>query len=334
MRSCSKAFTLIELLVVIAIIAILAAILFPVFAQAKAAAKKSVALSNTKQAGTAVAIYLSDSDDTYPLMHPIDPATGAYLHTNTTGGRPQYRLASIPAGWGVNAPFQQTDAVQIHNSVQPYSKNADIFGAQGLNVWTSGFNYATAPANLPVTSLGANGLLNQWSATAVATPSQLPLWVWNNGKEAYRGYAYTPVYLRCNDGTPPIDPCVFNPGGKSQAGSTAAATARQDTYELTFEPANDTTWVFGEGWIYVACDTSAKWTKQPMEGRNNGNYTQAGLIYTRLAQGEVTIPGGSLDTPLRCVSSAGAPPYMSFFRPDSTFQYRFGASGDAVPCFP
>ena len=62
-----KAFTLIELLVVIAIIAILAAILFPVFAQAKLAAKKTVALSNTKQMGTGMQIYLSDSDDTYPM---------------------------------------------------------------------------------------------------------------------------------------------------------------------------------------------------------------------------------------------------------------------------
>ncbi|MES1227483.1 MAG: prepilin-type N-terminal cleavage/methylation domain-containing protein, partial [Armatimonadota bacterium] len=53
-----KAFTLIELLVVIAIIAILAAILFPVFAQAKEAAKATTCLSNTKQLGTAVQLYL------------------------------------------------------------------------------------------------------------------------------------------------------------------------------------------------------------------------------------------------------------------------------------
>ncbi len=58
-----KAFTLIELLVVIAIIAILAAILFPVFARAKAAAKKISDLNNAKQIGTATMIYLQDYDD-------------------------------------------------------------------------------------------------------------------------------------------------------------------------------------------------------------------------------------------------------------------------------
>jgi prepilin-type N-terminal cleavage/methylation domain-containing protein/prepilin-type processing-associated H-X9-DG protein len=61
-----RAFTLIELLVVIAIIAILAAILFPVFAQAKESAKKTQCLSNLKQFSTALLIYLSDYDGTYP----------------------------------------------------------------------------------------------------------------------------------------------------------------------------------------------------------------------------------------------------------------------------
>lgn len=60
-----KAFTLIELLVVIAIIAILAAILFPVFAQAKTAAKASADLSNLKQIGVSLQLYLADSDDVY-----------------------------------------------------------------------------------------------------------------------------------------------------------------------------------------------------------------------------------------------------------------------------
>jgi len=61
-----NAFTLIELLVVIAIIAILAAILFPVFTQAKVAAKKTADLSNLKQIGTAIQIYASNADDYIP----------------------------------------------------------------------------------------------------------------------------------------------------------------------------------------------------------------------------------------------------------------------------
>ena len=67
MRKLNKfGFTLIELLVVIAIIAILAAILFPVFAQVRSKARQTVCLSNTRQLGTALALYAQDYDETYP----------------------------------------------------------------------------------------------------------------------------------------------------------------------------------------------------------------------------------------------------------------------------
>ena len=71
-----RGFTLIELLVVIAIIAILAAILFPVFAQAKNAAKQAVCISNMKQLGLAAMLYIGDSDDTFFPTCRYEPRDG------------------------------------------------------------------------------------------------------------------------------------------------------------------------------------------------------------------------------------------------------------------
>lgn len=68
-KSTRKGFTLIELLVVIAIIAILAAILFPIFVTAKRRAGEAQCLSNLKQIGSAVNLYLQDNGDRYPLSH-------------------------------------------------------------------------------------------------------------------------------------------------------------------------------------------------------------------------------------------------------------------------
>lgn len=106
MKSIKCGFTLIELLVVIAIIAILAAILFPVFAQAKGAAKKASSLSNTKQLGLAVLMYQNDYDDYVP------PAT-AWAPQATPNGYP----VSFGDGWA--APWSYL--------VLPYIKSGDVY---------------------------------------------------------------------------------------------------------------------------------------------------------------------------------------------------------------
>ncbi|MCW5942314.1 MAG: prepilin-type N-terminal cleavage/methylation domain-containing protein [Fimbriimonadaceae bacterium] len=99
-----QAFTLIELLVVIAIIAILAAILFPVFAQAKAAAKKTSDLSNLRQNALATLMYANDNDGVFPqsaysLDHPL----------------------------GVVVPATNARIYAAFDAIMPYTKNKDIF---------------------------------------------------------------------------------------------------------------------------------------------------------------------------------------------------------------
>jgi len=79
LRRRREGFTLIELLVVIAIIAILAAILFPVFAQAREKARAASCLSNNKQIALAFGMYKQDYDETYAPAVSVDPTTGATL---------------------------------------------------------------------------------------------------------------------------------------------------------------------------------------------------------------------------------------------------------------
>lgn len=91
------AFTLIELLVVIAIIAILTAILFPVFAQAREKARQSTCTSNQKQVGIAVLQYVQDYDETFPAsnFNSLPPATGNSGYQLLLD---PYVKAGVPAG--------------------------------------------------------------------------------------------------------------------------------------------------------------------------------------------------------------------------------------------
>jgi len=137
-----NAFTLIELLVVIAIVAILAAILFPVFAQAKLAAKKSADISNLKQIGTGVTIYLSDHDDRYPPLFtqdssvPIVPlwsssaVTGPYIKNTQVFLSPSESSRTVPLPAAVLPPGVAQAAPRSYLANGLWDNNVAVYGPQ------------------------------------------------------------------------------------------------------------------------------------------------------------------------------------------------------------
>jgi prepilin-type N-terminal cleavage/methylation domain-containing protein len=194
MKQRKSAFTLIELLVVIAIIAILAAILFPVFAQAKMAAKATASLSNCKQQGLGEIMYSGDYDDTF------------ILGTDWNTGHD-------PLCFGATACF----STWVWN-LQPYEKNGDISNdPTNLPQWntllgsalvqdsytpTYGYNYeALSPSLGPSPS---QSITTAISATTPASPATLPMFGakfdthsypsgGNNGLELW-GYTFSVNY--------------------------------------------------------------------------------------------------------------------------------------------
>jgi len=142
-----RGFTLIELLVVIAIIAILAAILFPVFAKAREKARQTSCLSNVKQLGLGVVMYAQDYDEKLPIHCP---------------GWPEYDGTNRHACWG--------------GMIFPYVKNSQIFGCPsfprdanmgGQSNWT-GAVYPAIPR-----SYGWNFALNTVKMGTLVYPAEL-----------------------------------------------------------------------------------------------------------------------------------------------------------------
>jgi len=147
MRTRRRGFTLIELLVVIAIIAILAAILFPVFAQARDKARQTMCLSNLKQIGTASMLYVQDYDET---LYPV-----SYLYTNGAGqlcmrawyNHYNYSTQVFDPREGLLQPYMKN--VQIQDC--PTAKHLDGGGTLTNSLLAYGLNENLHPSSGPAT---------------------------------------------------------------------------------------------------------------------------------------------------------------------------------------
>ena len=135
-------FTLIELLVVIAIIAILAAILFPVFARARENARRASCMSNMKQIGLGFLQYTQDYDEKYPTQL-------------TAAGDTAYAYAFDPA------------QINWVNGVFPYIKSQQIFACPSQKVIS-----LNAPGDSPVSYM-MNGMLDRGIAGGGITEAQV-----------------------------------------------------------------------------------------------------------------------------------------------------------------
>lgn len=161
-----RGFTLIELLVIIAIIAILAAILFPVFAQARAKARQAACISNEKQIGIALLMYAQDYDETL---------AGNTFHAAGLGK---------PLGW--MQPYDETDSKTWRvwaRDITPYVKNMGVFtcpqakprSADGpCDYLGTGAN----PCELDTPGAGTtnylqNGIVGSQPISAIKTPADL-----------------------------------------------------------------------------------------------------------------------------------------------------------------
>jgi prepilin-type N-terminal cleavage/methylation domain-containing protein len=317
LKSSRNAFTLIELLVVIAIIAILAAILFPVFTQAKESARVTTAISSHKQWGLALTMYSGDVDDTMPIANASNATSIWYASTIMT---PHDALTS----WnGLSSrDYQKVWA----NSCMPYMKSWALGTIRGQFVYKDS-GVPGLGARFRNVSFSMNGLLSMATSSEVAEPSKLCLFWPGNMKEELAGGAFTNPTLLCSSGRP--DQCKF---------SVARTMGIRDESFYTWGwlrnmPQNETAWVVGQGMPITRVDGSVKFQKMNASGAP----TPAGRIETSYAYPTRTWGGpptpreqkGMMKTFHTCRAAGDTVSYLSWFRPDSTFEYKFGAG---VPC--
>jgi prepilin-type N-terminal cleavage/methylation domain-containing protein len=252
-------FTLVELLVVIAVIAIVAAILFPVLAQAREKARQITCLSNCKQWGSTFMMYVQDYDETYPLAFGYSRSLGGWMWSASNA------FHQVPVGWRNGTPVErlQVAAVEWANSVQPYVKTYSVYACpSGAEVRLS-TNYEQPLKPWANVSYTFNGLLMGYPEAGVVTPSRVPLLWEGHGKANIAGFALANPALICQD---PDAGCRYIP--RSQGACVPGNGGQSTMFGL-----EGTMWIHNRGAIFVMADGSARWRRLGgvVGGRTDGN---------------------------------------------------------------
>ncbi|HLK61085.1 MAG TPA: prepilin-type N-terminal cleavage/methylation domain-containing protein [Chthonomonadaceae bacterium] len=205
-----RGFTLIELLVVIAIIAILAAILFPVFAQAREKARQTSCLSNEKQMSTATLMYVQDYDETFPEAYVWYPGIGWTA--------PKGVALPVPADLFVNSDSLRST---YSNAIQPYIKNMQVFDCPSAATLASFNPYSFLPEVR--LSLSYNGLLQSYTLAGITAPASLPMLTEGIGKGYYRNYDASNPLLNCSNDAD--HSCVYKPAQAGCSGNVNGSTS-------------------------------------------------------------------------------------------------------------
>jgi prepilin-type N-terminal cleavage/methylation domain-containing protein/prepilin-type processing-associated H-X9-DG protein len=197
-------FTLIELLVVIAIIAILAAILFPVFAQAREKARQATCLSNQKQIGLAILMYTQDFDETFPVAnYPAPPSVEAGFDANSR--LHWYSLVEPYIKGGYTRP-----TANLRKSIYvcpDYPGTTRAFGTSPNYSYVINSNLAPPRAQNPDSPDIPPDWMNQSPSTlaSVTAPAQVVLTSEGAGQRVYSpgndtgDYPYYPAYAAGKD---------------------------------------------------------------------------------------------------------------------------------------
>ncbi len=221
-----KAFTLIELLVVIAIIAILSAILFPVFSQAKLAAKGAAAISNAQQIGHAGLLYSNDYDDM------------GILNGNTEKDAPFKLKNEVPyKSWGlIMQPYMENFQIFQDPLIQPEAQKAEVAGDKTWAYHTQfGYSFTTFS---PAVYYPQNGFYDYSTKTvgSVAKPSETvmfaekksrngnPDWYWEKSTVWGANTVNPPGCVGQYTTTVPLSLCLPNTLWGSDAPSYAGQT--------------------------------------------------------------------------------------------------------------